>query len=137
MRPILAASLLLSPMLLTASAVASQPKVDNTATSPSSAVSPAISTGVTAPEILDTQTLRIQPNAYDKTAAPEEQVVLQLKVDDKGRAQNIQVVKSTNPHFDARVIEAVQRSHFRPAKLDNQAVPMELSLVVVIQPAVQ
>ena len=133
MRPILAASLLLSPMLLTASAVASQPKVDPAATSPN----PAISTGVTAPEILNTQTIRIQPNAYDKTAAPEEQVVLQLKVDDKGQVQHVQVLKSTNPHFDARVIEAIQKSHFRPAKLDNQAVPMELSLVVVVQPAVQ
>jgi TonB family protein len=127
MRSILAASLLLSPMLYSASAVASQPKTDATGTTQERRVS----TGVIPPSI-DSSTIHIAPAALDGTMAGSAKVVLALNVDEKGNAQNVRVVQSANPNLDSRVIEGVQKSHFRPARLDHQNIPLDVNLVVEV-----
>jgi TonB family protein len=126
MRSILAASLLLSPMLYTASAVASQPKTDATGTTQERR----ISTGVTSPEVIGSANLHIPPSALPETESAGAQVVLKLRVTETGSAENIRVVKSATPDLDARVIEGVRQAHFRPATLDNQAIPLDVNLVV-------
>ena len=129
MRSILIASLLLSPMLYTASAVASQPKTD----APSTTQERRVSTGITSPVILESGKIHISAHALDGTVEREAKVVLALNVDEKGNAQNIQVVQSANPDLDARVVAAVRQSHFRPATLDNQVIPLNVNLVVTVQ----
>ena len=47
------------------------------------------------------------------------QVGLSLTVDQNGRPQNIQVIKSLTPFWDARVIDAVSKFHFRAGTIDQ------------------
>jgi TonB family protein len=129
MRRVLAASLLLSPLFLTAAAVASTPASDVSA---STQVRP-ISTGVIAPKIIHSNSIEIPTDALDGKIPAKAEVGLKLNVDAKGKAQDIQVVKSVNPDLDARVIEAVRQLRFTPAKLDNQAVSIGMDLNVVVQ----
>jgi TonB family protein len=128
MRPVLIASLLLSPMLVSASAVASQPKTDDPAATPVRR----ISTGIIAPKI-DSTNIRIPADAIGQTVANDAQVVLSLNVDEKGNAENVHVVKSANPDLDSRVVAAVSQSHFQPAKLNNKAIPIDVNLIFTVK----
>jgi TonB family protein len=128
MRLNLAASLLLSPMLVTASAVASQPKTD----APAPTEYHRISTGVAVPAIIDS-TFRLPADALGLTSTGNAKVVLSLNVDEKGNAQHVHVVKSANPELDARVVTAVLQSHFRPATLNHQPIAVDLDLTVSVK----
>ena len=129
MRPILASTLMLSSILIPAAANASTSADDATAPTPAIRVS----TGVIAP-MLD-KAISIQlPDGLPKTFIPMDSMVgLSFTVDTKGQAQDVKVVKSMNPYWDARVVEAIQNSHFRPGKLDNQVIPVEMNVTVDIQ----
>jgi TonB family protein len=127
MRPTSIATLLLSPMLLVASAVASQPNADAPAATPAH-----VSTGITAAQMINPN-IHIAADTLGHASAEDAQVVLSLNVDEKGNAQNVRVVKSVNPELDSRVVTAVLRSRFRPAKLDNQAIPVDVALTVKVQ----
>jgi TonB family protein len=130
MRRILIASLLLVPSLFPAAAVATQPKDDSSALTQVRR----ISSGVTSPLIVNTANVSFPPDTFDRVLPKETQVVLQLNIDEKGRAQDIQVVKSANPAVDERVIAAVRQFRWRPATLDKQAIPIDVTLKVVVQP---
>jgi outer membrane biosynthesis protein TonB len=129
MRSILAASLFLAPVLHAASAAALSPKADTPATTQVSQVSH----GANSPATLDATTLHIASNEMYSMTASEEKVVLALKVDEKGNANVVRILQSANPDLDSRVVAAVSRSYFHPAKLDNHVVPSDLNLVVVLQ----
>jgi TonB family protein len=128
MRRILIASLLLSPLVPSA-AFASQPATD--ANTPAQVTR--ISTGVIAPKLLDSANVVIPQDAYDSALPSQVEVGVNLNVDENGNAQNVQIVKSFNRNIDSRVAAAVQKFHFRPASLDNQNIPVELKLTVVVQ----
>ncbi|HEX4758371.1 MAG TPA: TonB family protein [Terracidiphilus sp.] len=129
MRPILASTLMLSSILIPAAANASTSADDATAPTPGIRVS----TGVIAP-MLDKAISIELPNGLAKTFIPMDSLVgLSFTVDTKGQAQDVKVVKSMNPYWDARVVEAIQRSHFRPGKLDNQLIPVEMNVTVDIR----
>jgi outer membrane biosynthesis protein TonB len=128
MRHIVTAGILLSSLVLPAAASASTPSDD--ATAPTQA--PRISTGVIAPTLLEATDVSI-PGDLPKEAIPyNAQVGLSLVVDEKGRPQNIQVVKGFNPFWDARVLDAVSRFHYRPGSIDNKTIPVEMNLTVNI-----
>jgi TonB family protein len=127
MRRILLSTLLLSP-LCTAAAFAGQPANDATASTPNR-----ISTGVTAPRLMDADNLVIPADTFDTVLPHEVQVGLDLNVDQAGHAQNVQVVKPFNPDVDERVVAAVQKFHFQPASLDHQNIPVEVKLTVLVQ----
>jgi outer membrane biosynthesis protein TonB len=124
MRPILVTSLLLSPMLLTASAVARSPKTDASTATPVR-----VSTGLVAPKIIDPNDIHISGDALGQANAVVE---LSLNVDEKGNAQNVKVVKSASPELDARVVSQVLQSRFRPGTLNNHAIPVDLDLVIKV-----
>lgn len=129
MRHNLAASILLSPLLFTAAAVASSPATDV----PASTHVRAVSTGVTFPKVISTTDIDIPSNAFNAWSPASAEVVLQLKVDEKGAVQDAQVVKSLNPQLNAPVLAAVRNFRFRPATLDKQAVPIDMNLVIQVQ----
>jgi TonB family protein len=126
MRRILVASILLSPLFITATAVASKPASDATA---STEVRP-ISTGVVPAKVISLIDVQVPATT---TIRNDAQVVLQLNIDQKGKAHDIEVVKSLNPELDGPVVAAVRGFRFRPATLDNQAVPVSMSLTVRVQ----
>ena len=127
MRHIIAASLLLAPMLCTAAAVASTPPTDASASNQPLRVS----TGVTPPRII--RSTHIALSKIPERVPTDSVVVLQLKVDEQGLPEDIQVVKPVNPELGAKVAEAVHKFRFSPATLDNQAVPINLTLKVSVQ----
>ena len=97
MRRILAASLLLSPLFLPAAAVRSQPVKD------ASAPTQVTSTGVTAPSLVHSSDIIVTPD-FAATIRDESMVVLELNLDEQGKPEDIQVVKSVNPTLDADVV---------------------------------
>ncbi len=127
MRRILATSTLLSSLILPAAAFASTPVDDATAPTPIR-----VSSGVTQPVLVDSAYLSL-PQGYTANDVPNDaQVGLTLTVDSKGQPQNIEVVKSYSPFWDARVIDAVSRFHFKPGTVSNQAIPVDMNLTVTI-----
>jgi len=127
MRRILATSMMLSSLTLPAAAFASTPVDDATAPTPIR-----VSSGVTQPVLVDSAYLSL-PQGYTTNDVPNDaQVGLTLTVDSKGQPQNIEVVKSYSPFWDARVIDAVSRFHFKPGTVSKQAIPVDLNLTVTI-----
>lgn len=129
MRHILAAAILLAPMSLTAAAAPSTSAND----APAPTQTRPVSTGVTSPRILYSPGIEIRASELTAGAPTVSQVVLKLTLDDKGKQQDVQVVKSLNPQVDARVVSAVRQFRFTPATLDRQAIPYSLNLVVDIK----
>jgi TonB family protein len=126
MRRILVASILLSPLFVTAAAVASTPASD--ASAPTQ-VRP-LSTGVVPAKVITLTNIQVPATT---TIQNDAQVVLQLNVDEKGKAHDIEIIKSINPELDAPVVAAVRNFRFRAATLDNRAVPVSMNLTVRIQ----
>ena len=127
MRHILALSFLLPSLFIPAAANAMMPVDDASASAPEVRVS----TGVTAPSLLDTKPT-VEFNSTDAPIYGNAEVGLTLTVDENGRPENIQVVKSLSPLWDARVVEAVSHFHYRPGSVDGQSIPVELNLTVSI-----
>jgi TonB family protein len=126
MRRILIASLLLSPTLFIAPAVASQPRSDaDTSTQPLQ-----VSTGVVAPQLIHSAIVDLPDDSSGRLNTQDTKVVLSLEVDARGKTQNIQVIKSVNPGLEERVVDAVRQFRYRPAKLDNQDIPLDMNLTV-------
>ena len=128
MRRILATSLLLPSLFLPAAAKASQPMDDATAPTPNVRVS----TGVTAPKLLGTPYLDLPSNLAEEFVPGNAQVGLTLTVDENGRPENIQVVKSLNPLWDASVVDAVRHFRFKPGTVSDQPTAVDLNLTVNI-----
>jgi TonB family protein len=126
MRRILAASVLLSPLFLSAAALASQPATDAPASTRP------LSTGVKPARVLSAPNVDLSPAAAD-TLPYNAEVVLKLNVDENGQAQDVEVVKSPSKYLDAPVAAAVRQARFRPATLDNQPVASDMTLTVVVQ----
>jgi len=126
MRPILASTLMLSSIFLTAAAHASTTADDATAPTPGVRVS----TGVTAPKLAEAISLPLPAGLSSAFIPADSTMKLSFTVDSKGSAQGVKVTQSLSPYWDARVVEAIQKTHFKPGKLDDQAVPMDMNLVV-------
>ena len=128
MRRILAASILLPSLFISAAAFASQPVTDATA---STSARP-LSTGVKPARVLSSPIIDLSPTAVE-TLPYNAQVVLKLNVDENGRAQDVQVVKSPSLILDEPVAAAIRQTRFRPATLDNQPVATDMTLTVLVQ----
>jgi TonB family protein len=128
MRHIIASTIMLSSMLFPAVANASPSSDDVTASTPNLRVS----TGVTAPSLAQSISIQI-PDGLSKSFVPmDAQVGLSLTVDSNGHPQNVKVVKSSNPYWDARVVDAIQKSHFHPGKVDDTPTPVDMNLIVTV-----
>jgi len=128
MRHILAGSLMLSSLVLTAAAHATQPSDDVTA----STQPVRVSTGVVAPSLLNSASIAL-PTGLPKDAIPvDTQIGLTLTVDENGAPQDIHVVKGINPFWDARVIDTVRKFHYRPGTIDQKPIPVDMNLTITI-----
>lgn len=124
MRKILIASLLAAPLLVPAVS----PAEDASIATPARLTS----TGVSSARLVRTTGVAVSPEVAS-TLPPDAKFVLKATVDEQGMAENITVVKSENPTLDASVVDAVKQFRWEPAKLDNKAVSMPLTLNVLIQ----
>jgi TonB family protein len=87
-----------------------------------------ISTGVIAPKLIKESKITVATSDFVTEDLASQFVLLHLLVDESGKPQNVQVIKSANPQVDSRVLAAVRDYRFTPATLDDQAVPLELDL---------
>jgi TonB family protein len=127
MKHLVAASLFIASFALPAAAKTSQPVDDASASAPVR-----VSTGVIAPKLEDSADLNIPVLLSDFPVTGDGQVTLSLTVDEKGIPQNIKVIKSVNAYWDARVVNAVSKFHYKPGLVDNQPIPVDLDLTVNI-----
>jgi hypothetical protein len=128
MRHIVASGILLSSLVLPAAASATTPFDD--ATAPTQA--PRISTGVIAPTLLQSASIDIPIDLPQDAVPVNAQIGLTFTVDVKGQPQDIHVVKGINPFWDARIVEAVSRFHYRPGSMDQKPIPVGMNLTVNI-----
>jgi hypothetical protein len=127
MRRKLAPALALCSLLAPVAAVASQASAGAAITS-----NLRVSTGVKAPAVLGTAQIAV-PLGTSLDAIPAgAEVGLALTVDRNGVPQNVRVVKTFSPSWDASVVDAVRHFRFRPGSMDNQPVPVDLNLTVTI-----
>ena len=126
MRSMLASTLMLSSLLIPAVANASSSKDDASVPTPAIRVS----TGVSAPALMEPISIELPSGLATSFLPIDKDVELSLTVDPTGQASNVKVVKSANPYWDALVVDAVQKSHFKPAKLDDRAVAIDMNLTV-------
>lgn len=126
MRHLITSTLILSSVLFPAVASASSSTDD--AAAPTTAIR--VSTGVTAPTLVNGIDIKIPNGISNSFISPDVEVALSLTVDANGQPQNVKVVKPSNPFWDARVVDAVQKSHFHPGTVDNTAIPVEMTLTV-------
>jgi TonB family protein len=84
--------------------------------------------------IINRKTIEL-PEGLPKSFFPvDSQVGLSLTIDSNGQPQNVKVVKGVNPYWDARVVETIQKSHFRPGTVDNTPTAVDMNLTVVLAP---
>ncbi|MGD0939085.1 MAG: TonB family protein [Terracidiphilus sp.] len=129
MRRLLVASLMLLTWLFPAAVNASQPADDSSTSTPA----PIVSTGVSAPRILDATDVHLGLDTFGNSIPNDATFVVSLNVDENGKARDVQVVKSVNNVLDEQVMDAVRQFRFSPAMLDDQPVPVNLTLNVVVR----
>lgn len=147
MRNILVAGLFLSTVLVNAQTAtkgqgamlfaSNEAGVSTAAPSPTSATDVSatprprrISTGVTGPKLISEPNLRVSKADFPGVDLATQHAVVSFRVDENGAPQNIHLVKSAGQTVDARVLEAVRQYRFAPASLDDQAVAMDVNLIV-------
>src|ERR1700676_2239960 len=118
---------LASSMLLPASVHASA--ADSAAT----ATPIRVTTGLVAPAVLNSGDFAVTSDALSGVGDERPAVVLALHVNEKGVAENVRVVRSVNFRVDQQVLAAARSFRFRPATLDQQPVPVDMQLTVVVQ----
>lgn len=139
MHKILAASLFLSTVLLPAQTVVngqgavlvaknSEPTV--AASDVPMAHARRVSTGVIAPKLLSSPTVRVALSDFPTENLSTQHVVVAFRVDEKGVPQNVHLLKSVNQTVDSRILAAVREYRFEPATLDDQTVAMDVNLNV-------
>jgi TonB family protein len=128
MRHIVASTIMLSSMLFPVVANASTSADDATAPTPNLRVS----TGVIAPSLIGSLALQLPEGLSQSFVPMDTPVGLSFTVDSNGQPQDVKVVKPSNPYLDARIVDAVQKAHFRPGTVDNTPIPIEMNLTVNI-----
>lgn len=92
-----------------------------------------VSTGVANPQLVYSTGIEIPaaeiPDAFPNPA----RVVLRVSLDQTGSPRAIQVVQPLTQPIDRRVVEAVRQFRWIPAVLDNQTIPADVNLIVMVQ----
>jgi TonB family protein len=89
-----------------------------------------VTTGVTAAKLISALPIMVSTSDFPTEEIGKRNVEVHFTIDSWGVPRNVQLVKSVNPTVDARVVAAVSRYRYEPAKLDEWYVPTEMNLVV-------
>ena len=117
-------ALLLSSMLLTAAAYASDDV---------SASTPRVSTGITPPKILNSLSLTTLDTSTGHSHPLSDVIAVSFTVDETGQPRNIQILKGSDPYWNARIAAAVQNLRYQPASLNNHPIAMVVNLNIDLQ----
>ncbi|MGD0801366.1 MAG: energy transducer TonB [Terracidiphilus sp.] len=122
MRKIAKASIFI-PFLLASAIALSQTATDTTNSTPSSS----ISTGITPPVVIRTAPILVPPN-FPGRIPDGAKFAVKVSLDENGKPQEIEVIKSASPLINDSVIHAVEKFQWNPATLDEQAIPISVDL---------
>lgn len=114
-------TLLLSSMLFTAAAYASDD---------ASASTPRVSTGVTPPEIIKPLSIRASDQTSSHPLPIGSMIAVSFIVDETGTPKNIQILKGSDPYWNSVIASAVQNLRYRPASINHHPVAMGVNLNV-------
>ena len=145
MRYLIAAALVVSPLMLSAQTAQSAKNPQLATVQPNAAAGrmlssaaaadrtlaiPAkvrVSTGVVEPQLL--HTVDIRPDVVSATAGGRQRTAeVAMIVDVDGRPTALKIVQSAGPDLDPSILEAVSQYRFRPATVSGLKVPVELNL---------
>ncbi|KAA6460102.1 TonB family protein [Acidobacteria bacterium AB60] len=123
----------LALMLLASSLIPAAASAAPSEASAASGTPVRITTGVVPPAVLNSTRFTVTSEALAGVGLEQPSAVLHLKVNDKGLAEDVRIVRPINPKADEQVLAAVRGFRFRPATLDGVPVPVELTLTVLVQ----
>src|SRR5437762_10470890 len=63
----------------------------------------------------------------EKAAGRTASVILQIAINDKGGVDDVAIVQSAGPAFDAAALEAVKKFRFEPAEIDAKPAPVKIT----------
>jgi len=91
-----------------------------------------VSTGVTAPKLLNSLSLMDVAGSHNRVAANDITAVVSLTVDAAGKPTDIAIAKSAGDSVDQEVLALVNQYRFQPGTLDGQpfAIPVRLQVVL-------
>ena len=152
MRYLIAAALVVSPLMLNAQTVSSaqNPRLaamESSLTSATLMMSSAsaadrtpsvmtplrVSTGVVEPKLVHTVAIRRDTLSVLSAAGNFRTATLSMVVDEDGKPSDVKIVKSAGPDLDAEVLQAVSQYRFQPATVSGKKVAMSLNLHMEIQ----
>jgi len=117
-----------APAALTSATGEAAPKATTTATT----TKVRVSTGVTAPKLLNSLSLLDVAGAHNRVAATDITAVVTLTVDPAGKPTNLAIAQSAGTNVDQEVLALVNQYRFQPGTLDGQpfAIPVRLEVVL-------
>lgn len=87
-----------------------------------------VGVGISPPFLIKKQNPEYTPRA--RAAKIEGRVVLDVLIEEDGRAGDVKIVRALDPDLDAKAIECVRSWRFRPAMKDGKPVPVRATLDV-------
>ena len=143
MRKILISSLFFSTVLLHAQTATKAQGVvleARNASAPAAAAAdgdtnpqPRISTGVVWPRLISEPSLSVSSTDFFISDVTTQHLVVGFRVDANGNPQNVHVVQSVSPKVDEQVMASIRKARYVPGRLDDQAVPVDVNLIVNFQ----
>jgi TonB family protein len=85
---------------------------------------------VTAPVALKSVEAKFPKSASGTQKGFRAIVLVGVIVDAKGRPQDVHILRSYNPDFDAEAVKAIQQYRFKPAMKQGKPVAVEVSIEV-------
>jgi len=147
MRYLIAAALVVSPLMLNAqtatsalnpqlaamqssvTAASMMSSASSAADRTASVVTPArVSTGVVEPKLIHTVSIRRDTIGAFSSGNNRRYATLSMVVDEEGVPTDLKIVKSAGPDLDPQVLEAVSQYRFQPATVSGQKIAMPLNL---------
>lgn len=124
-----------TPVLQSKLAQPVSPMKLNSAVHTATVTSPvAVTTGVTAPRLLQTISRIDSPSEFSVTTSQPRSVVVGFTVDERGVPQNVSLQTASDPYTKNSVIAAVQKMRYAPGKVNGVAVAVPVELTVHILP---
>jgi TonB family protein len=154
MRYLVAAVLVLSPLMVTAQTASSAQNSQLAAIQSSTATAKMmmssasaadrtepvaaklrVSTGVIQAKLIHTVAIRQNTIGFDAFGRNLRPAGVSMIVDEEGKPTDLKIIKSSGAGMDANILEAVSQYRFRPATVSGQKIAMPLNLYIDFQVA--
>lgn len=89
-----------------------------------------VSTGVIGPKLISEPSITVSADDFPGRQPATHHMLVSFRVDEKGVPQNVQLVRSVSPIVDWQIMNAVRQYRFKPATLDNENVPVQMTMRV-------